>query len=201
MFTRLAVVAGCLMVAGLVIAACTQAQEIRGVKIGDPAPDWKDIEGVDGKKHSLSDYKDAKVIVLVCTCNHCPVAVAYEDRLIQFQKDYKDKGVQLIAFNVNNIPEDRLDKMIERAKQKGFNFPYIYDPTQKMARDYGARVTPHFFVLDQERKVRYIGSMDDNQNPAKVTRNYLRDAVDAILAGKPVPVPETKAFGCTVKYE
>lgn len=201
MFTRLAVVAGCLAIAGLLISACTQAQEIRGVKIGDPAPDWKDIEGVDGKKHSLSDYKDAKVIVLVCTCNHCPVAKAYEDRIIQFQKDYKDKGVQVIAFNVNNIPEDRLDKMIERAKQKGFNFPYIYDPTQKMARDYGARVTPHFFVLDQERKVRYIGSMDDNQNPARVTRNYLREAVDAILEGKPVPVPETKAFGCTVKYE
>lgn len=201
MLRRFGVLIGCLVVVGLAVAACTQAQDIRGVKVGDPAPDWSGIIGVDGKKHSLSDYKDAKVIVLVCTCNHCPVAVAYEDRLIQFQKDYKDKGVQLIAFNVNNIPEDRLDKMIERAQQKGFNFPYIYDPTQKMARDYGALVTPHFFVLDQERRVRYIGAMDDNNNPAKVTRNYLREVVDALLEGKEPPITETKARGCTVKYE
>ncbi len=201
MTRRLGAIVGCLLAATLLVAACTQAQEIRGVKIGDPSPDWSGIIGVDGKKHSLSDYKDAKIIVMVCTCNHCPVSVAYEDRIIQFVKDYQDKGVQLIAFNVNNIPEDRLDKMIERAKQKGFNFPYIYDPTQKMARDYGALVTPHFFVLDQERKVRYIGAMDDNNNPAKVTKNYLRDAVDALLAGKEPPVTETKARGCTVKYE
>jgi glutathione peroxidase-family protein len=201
MLQRVALVFGCAVLVLTALVACSQAQETKGVKIGDPAPDWKDIIGVDGKKHSLSDYKDAKIIVMVCTCNHCPVAVAYEDRIIQFQKDYQDKGVQVIAFNVNNIPEDRLDKMIERAKQKGFNFPYIYDPTQKMGHDYGARVTPHFFVLDQERKVRYIGAMDDNNNPARVKRNYLREAVDALLANQPVPVAETQARGCTVKYE
>jgi len=201
MLRRVVLLSAVVILAGLAVVACSQAQEIKGVKIGDLAPDWQGIVGVDGKKHSLSDYKDAKIIVMVCTCNHCPVAVAYEDRIIQFQKDYSDKGVQVIAFNVNNIPADRLDKMIERAKEKGFNFPYIYDPTQKMARDYGARVTPHFFVLDQERKVRYIGAMDDNNNPDRVTRNYLREAVDALLAGQPVPVPETQARGCTVKYE
>lgn len=182
------------------LGSCGIAEQ-KGVKVGDPAPDWKGIIGVDDKEHSLADYKDAKLIVLVFTCNHCPVAKAYEDRLVALQKDYKDKGVQVIAVNVNNIPEDRLDQMKVRAKEKGFNFPYIYDSSQKMGHDYGARVTPHVFVLDSERKVAYIGAIDDNQNPEKVTKQYLRDALDALLAGKTPPVAETKAFGCSIKYE
>ncbi len=190
---------GCLMLA-LGVGSCAVAEQ-KGVKVGDPAPDWKGIIGVDDKEHSLSDYKDAKLIVLVFTCNHCPVAKAYEDRLIALQKDYKDKGVQVIAVNVNNIPEDRLDRMKERAKEKGFNFPYIYDSSQKMGHDYGARVTPHVFVLDSERKIAYIGAIDDNMDPAKVKKHYLRDALDALLQGKTPPVAETKAFGCTIKYE
>ncbi|GIX02393.1 MAG: hypothetical protein KatS3mg112_1330 [Thermogutta sp.] len=190
---------GCLMLA-LGLGSCAVAEQ-KGVKVGDPAPDWKGIIGVDDKEHSLSDYKDAKLIVLVFTCNHCPVAKAYEDRLIALQKDYKDKGVQVIAVNVNNIPEDRLDRMKERAKEKGFNFPYIYDSSQKMGHDYGARVTPHVFVLDSERKIAYIGAIDDNMDPAKVKKHYLRDALDALLQGKTPPVAETKAFGCTIKYE
>ena len=190
---------GCLMLA-LGLGSCAVAEQ-KGVKVGDPAPDWKGIIGVDDKEHSLSDYKDAKLIVLVFTCNHCPVAKAYEDRLIALQKDYKDKGVQVIAVNVNNIPEDRLDRMKERAKEKGFNFPYIYDSSQKMGHDYGARVTPHVFVLDSERKIAYIGAIDDNMDPAKVKKHYLRDALDALLDGKSPPVAETKAFGCTIKYE
>ncbi|ASV77079.1 Alkyl hydroperoxide reductase and/or thiol-specific antioxidant family (AhpC/TSA) protein [Thermogutta terrifontis] len=190
---------GCLMLA-LGLGSCAVAEQ-KGVKVGDPAPDWKGIIGVDDKQHSLSDYKDAKLIVLVFTCNHCPVAKAYEDRLIALQKDYKDKGVQVIAVNVNNIPEDRLDRMKERAKEKGFNFPYIYDSSQKMGHDYGARVTPHVFVLDSERKIAYIGAIDDNMDPAKVKKHYLRDALDALLDGKSPPVAETKAFGCTIKYE
>ena len=190
---------GCLMLA-LGVGSCAVAEQ-KGVKVGDPAPDWKGIIGVDDKQHSLSDYKDAKLIVLVFTCNHCPVAKAYEDRLIALQKDYKDKGVQVIAVNVNNIPEDRLDRMKERAKEKGFNFPYIYDSSQKMGHDYGARVTPHVFVLDSERKIAYIGAIDDNMDPAKVKKHYLRDALDALLQGKTPPVAETKAFGCTIKYE
>jgi peroxiredoxin len=190
---------GCLMLA-LGVGSCAVAEQ-KGVKVGDPAPDWKGIIGVDDKQHSLSDYKDAKLIVLVFTCNHCPVAKAYEDRLIALQKDYKDKGVQVIAVNVNNIPEDRLDRMKERAKEKGFNFPYIYDSSQKMGHDYGARVTPHVFVLDSERKIAYIGAIDDNMDPAKVKKHYLRDALDALLDGKSPPVAETKAFGCTIKYE
>jgi peroxiredoxin len=190
---------GYLMLA-LGLGSCAVAEQ-KGVKVGDPAPDWKGIIGVDDKEHSLADYKDAKLIVLVFTCNHCPVAKAYEDRLIALQKDYKNKGVQVIAVNVNNIPEDRLDRMKERAKEKGFNFPYIYDSSQKMGHDYGARVTPHVCVLDSERKIAYIGAIDDNIDPAKVKKHYLRDALDALLAGQTPPVAETKAFGCTIKYE
>lgn len=110
------------------------------LKLGDPAPQWSKIPGVDGKEHSLSDYRDAKLIVIVFTCNHCPVAVAYEDRLVALQKDYQDKGVQLIAINVNNLPADRLDKMKERAQEKGFNFPYLYDSGQNTGREYAPRI-------------------------------------------------------------
>jgi peroxiredoxin len=171
------------------------------LKVGDPVPDWTGIVGIDGKSHNLSEYKDAKLSVLVFTCNHCPVAQAYQDRLIALQKDYKNKGVQLIAVNVNNIPEDRLDKMKERAKEKGFNFPYLYDSTQKIARDYNATVTPHVFVIDKNRKLAYTGAVDDNLKADKVTKHYLSDALDALLAGKQPSEPVTKQFGCTIKYE
>ena len=179
-------------------ASCGNAADL---KVGDAAPDWSGIIGIDDAKHGLADYKDAKLLVLVFTCNHCPVAVAYEDRLIAVQKDYKDKGVQLVAVNVNNLPADKLDKMRERAKAKGFNFPYLYDETQKIGHDYGAKVTPHVFVLCPKRKVAYIGSVDDKQNVNEVKTNYLRDALDALLAGKEPPKATTNAFGCSVKYE
>lgn len=171
------------------------------LKIGDPAPDWTAITGVDDKPHALSDFKDAKLAVVVFTCNHCPVAQAYQDRLIALQKAYGSKGVQIIAVNVNNIPEDQLDQMKERAKSKGFNFPYIYDPTQKIARDYTATVTPHVFVLDKNRKLAYMGAVDDNLKADGVKKHYLRDALDALLADKKPPEPVTKQFGCTIKYE
>ncbi len=190
-----------LLSAGLLIFGSCAVAEQTGVKVGDKAPDWKNLVGVDDKQHSLSDYAEAKLIVLVFTCNHCPVAKAYEDRLIALQKDYQDKKVQVIALNVNNIPEDRLDQMKIRAKEKGFNFPYLYDPTQKTGHAYGAKVTPHVFVLDAERKIAYIGAIDDNGDPNKVKRHYLREALDALLAGKTPENPTTKAFGCSIKYE
>jgi len=171
------------------------------LEIGDAAPGFQKIIGVDDNEHSLSDYADAKLIVLVFTCNHCPVAVAYEDRLVQLQEDYKDKGVQVIALNVNNIPPDRLDKMKERAEAKGFNFPYLYDSSQKLGHDYGATVTPHVFVLDQDRKIAYMGAVDDSKNPDNVKTHFLRDALDALLAGKTPPQTVTKQFGCSIKYE
>ncbi len=169
--------------------------------IGDAAPEWSAVIGTDDREHSLADYKDAELIVLVFTCNHCPVAVDYEDRLIALQKDYESRGVQVIAVNVNNLPADRLEPMKQRASEKGFNFPYLYDPSQKIGRDYGAKVTPHVFVLDGSRKLAYVGAIDDTQDPAKVTQHFLRDAIDALLAEKEPPEPVTQQFGCSIKYE
>jgi peroxiredoxin len=170
-------------------------------KIGDPGPAWSALPGADDKGHSLADYKDAKVIVLAFMCNHCPVAKAYEDRLMKIQSDYKAKGVQVVAVNVNNIEADRLDKMKERAKDRGFNYPYLYDASQKIARDYGAKVTPHIFVLNSDRKLVYMGAVDDKQDETAVTKHYLRDAIDAVLVGKEPPEAVTKQFGCGIRYE
>ncbi len=171
------------------------------LSIGDKAPDWSGIVGTDDQKHALADYDDAKLVAMVFTCNHCPVAKAYEDRLVEIQKDYEDKGVQLIAVNVNNLPADRLDKMKERAEEKGFNFPYLYDPTQKIGHDYGAAVTPHVFVLDQDRELAYVGAIDDSMKAGEVSEHFLRNAFDALLAGEKPPKAVTKHFGCGIKYE
>jgi peroxiredoxin len=180
---------------------CSKFSQAAGVKVGDAAPEFKGIVGIDDKEHDLADFKDAKLVVVVFTCNHCPVAAGYEGRLVALQDAYKDKGVQVVAVNVNTIEPDRLDKMKERAKAKKFNFPYLYDSSQKIGHDYGATVTPHVFVLDPERKVVYIGAIDDKLDVAKVKKNYLRDALDALLDGKQPPQAATKQFGCSIKYE
>ena len=193
------------VVAGLAMLLIVGSSAAKGVKVGQTAPGWSDIVGVDGKKHGLAEYKEAKAIVLVFTCNHCPVAKAYQDRIVRLQKDYGPKGAQVIAVNVNNLPADRLDKMKERAEEKKFNFPYLYDPTQKMGHDYGAKVTPHAFILgkatDKGRTVAYVGALDNNQRVEKADKHYVRDALDALLDGKEPSVAETKPFGCSVKYE
>jgi len=188
------------------VAAMGMFLVLRGVpaaelKIGDAAPSWSGLVGIDDKEHGLSDYSQAKAIVLAFTCNHCPVAVAYEDRLVDLERDYQAQGVQLVAVNVNTIAADRLDKMKERAKAKGFRFPYLYDESQKIGRDYGATCTPHVFVLDKDRKIAYMGAIDDNQAAAKVKKQYLRDALDAILTGKKPAKAVTKQFGCSIKYD
>jgi len=172
------------------------------LSIGDPAPAWKELEGVDGKKHALADLADKEVLVVVFTCNSCPVATDYEDRILAFSKKFAGAGskVGLIAINVNKVAEDRLDKMKERAEAKGFDFPYIYDDTQKIGRAFGAAFTPEFFVLNRERKVVYMGGMDDNSNPTEVKNNYLDPAVEAALAGKAPARPEAPAIGCRVRY-
>jgi thiol-disulfide isomerase/thioredoxin len=170
--------------------------------VGDPAPAFSDLIGVDDKKHSLDEFKDAKAIAVVFTCNKCPVAVMYEDRLNQYQKDYADKGVQVVAINVNNAEADRLPAMKLRAEEKGFAFPYLYDETQKSAREYNAEVTPHIFLLDSERKLVFKGPIDDSpEDETKVTKTFLRDATDAVLSGKPVETTDVKAAGCGIQYE
>ena len=192
----------------MLVAANSFAAEL---KIGEAAPDWSGIPGVDGKKYSLSDYKKAKLVVLVFMCNHCPVAKDYEERLIAIQKKYKSEGVQVVAACVNDLDEDRLPAMKERAAGKDlggwrtnkepFNFPSIYDETQKIGRDYAATVTPHVFVLDAKRKIAYMGAVDDNQNLKRVKEHSLSDALDALLAGKQPPKTVTKEFGCTIKWK
>lgn len=162
--------------------------------IGDKAPTFKGIPGADGKTYGLENFKDAKVVVVVFTCNGCPVAVAYEDRMIEFAKKYKDKGVEIIAIN-QNTRED-VDAVKKRAEEKGFPFAYCYEKSQDTARAYGATSTPEFFVLDKDRTVQYHGSFDDSQGSPKTP--YLENAVDAVLAGKKPEKAETKAFGCGI---
>jgi len=195
---RLAVAA--LLLAGLAFPA--QAGKFNAkLNIGDAAPTFTDLQGVDGKTYSLDSFKDKDVVVLCITCNHCPVAVSYEDRIINFARKYAgpDSKVALVAINVNNLEADKLPRMKERASEKGFTFPYLYDPSQKIGRALGATVTPEFFVLNKERKVVYLGALDDSQRNPKV--NYLEPAVEAALKGEMPITKETRARGCSVKYE
>lgn len=173
----------------------------KGLAVGDQAPAWNNLKGVDGKQHSLGEHADAKAVVVIFTCNHCPVAVAYEDRIVELANDYANKGVDVVAINVNNMEADKLPAMKERAEEKGFKFDYVYDPSQEIGRAYGATVTPHVFLLDGDRNVAYVGSIDDNMTAEKVTKHYLRDAIDAVLAGNKPQTDTTKAMGCGIRYE
>lgn len=186
----------------LVLAAPGIAGEYNPIReIGDAAPAWTKLPGTDGKTHSLSDLKDKDVVVVVFTCNSCPYAVDYEDRLVAFHKKYASRNVAVIAINVNKVTEDALPAMKKRAKEKSFPFAYLFDESQKIAKDYGALFTPEFFVLNKQRKIVYMGSMDNNPDVKKVSKLYLNDAVEATLAGKKVTTDETIAFGCKVRFE
>jgi peroxiredoxin len=173
------------------------------LKIGDPAPKFSGLETTDGKSISLDDLKDKDVVVVAITCNHCPVAVAYEDRFIEFAKKHcgKDSKVAMVAINVNNLEADKMPAMKERAKSKGFNFTYAYDPTQKIAKDLGATKTPEVFVFNKERRLVYMGAVDDNMKADKVTKTYLVDAVKATLKGEACKPETTPAVGCGIKFE
>jgi peroxiredoxin len=175
------------------------------MQIGEEGPGFNDLPGVDGKSHSLSDFDDKKIVVVIVTCNHCPVAAAYEDRMIDIQREYGDRGVILVAVNPNeeiDHPTDSFDNMVLRAKEKGFSFPYLRDETQEVARAYGAERTPEVFVLDSDRALRYHGRIDDNTNdPASVQSPDLTNALDALLSGQEVPVADTEPVGCTVKWK
>lgn len=175
--------------------------EKKSIKIGDKGPAWENLAGTDDKKHSLKDLKDSKAVAVIFTCNTCPVAVAYEDRLIKLSNDYKNKGVAIVAINVNKDRHNSLDAMKKRAEEKGFPFAYLFDPSQQIARDYVATVTPHVFLLDGKGKLAYMGAMDDEMNADAVKHHHLKDAIDAVLAGKSPEVTTTKQLGCGIKYE
>lgn len=180
----------------------TEAGEFNQVlNIGDMAPAWNDLPGVDERPHSLADLQKEKVVVVVFTCNSCPYAVDVEDRLIALQKEYSSRGVALVAINVNKVKEDLLPAMKETATEKGFKFPYLFDESQKIAIDYGAKYTPEFFVLDQQRKIVYMGSLDDSPDGKKVSKRYVHLAVEAAIAGAKPDVTETVPIGCRVRFE
>jgi peroxiredoxin len=181
--------------------------------IGAPAPDFS-LPGTDGKTYSLSSFSKADVLVIVFTCNHCPTAQAYEDRIIQLTHDYAAKNVAVVAIMPNdpksiNLDElgytdmgDSFEEMKVRAKEKKFNFPYLYDgATEKASLAYGPIATPHVFIFDKKRILRYSGRIDDMEKPTKTPTEFdTRNAIDALLAGKPVPVATTKVFGCSIKW-
>lgn len=180
--------------------------------IGTQAPDF-DLPGVDGRNYQLADFSDAQVLVLVFTANHCPTAQAYEDRVEALSRDYRDRGVVLVAISPNDPRAIRLDElgfsdlsdsfddMKQRARDTGIEYPYLYDgETQAVSRQYGPVATPHVFVFDRERKLRFQGRIDDGENPAKVKVSDTRNAIEALLSARPVPVATTKVFGCSIKW-
>lgn len=180
--------------------------------LGASAPDF-DLPGVDGRRYRLSDFADARVLVVVFTCNHCPTAQYYEERLKQIVTDYRPRGMALVAISPNDPHSVRLDElgwtdlsdsfeeMKLRAQERGFNFPYLYDgDTEAVSRAYGPVATPHVFVFDAARKLRYVGAVDDSERPQHVKVHYLRDALDALLADREPPVRQTKVVGCSVKW-
>ncbi len=197
----------------LAVAAAAAPTEIKTLEIGAKAPDFA-LRGVDGRMHRLADYRRAKVLVIIFTCNHCPTAQAYEDRIQKLAADFKDRGVALVAISPNDPKAVRLDElgytdvsdsfreMKLRARDKGFTFPYLYDGNkQEVSKAYGPMSTPHVFIFDAERKLRYVGRIDDNErNPQQVKSHDTRNAIEALLAGKPVPVEKTKTVGCSIKW-
>jgi peroxiredoxin len=180
----------------------TAGQFNKVLSIGDAAPTWKDIEATDGKKYSSQDFKDRELLVVLFTCNSCPVAVGYEDRILAFAKKHAgpDGKVGMVAINVNTVKDDQLPEMKKRAEKKKFSFPYLYDPTQEIARKFGATITPEFFLLDKNRKVIYMGALDDKSPPAERTMDHLESAVAAALAGKAISTSETNARGCKIRF-
>ena len=181
-----------------------------GLAIGALMPEFRNLPATNGRKYSWDDFKPTRILVVAFTCNHCPYVQAYEDRMIAFQKENSTREVQFIAINSNetiHYPDDNFDGMVKRAMTKGFNFPYMRDEDQSVATAFGATHTPEFFVFafgpgEALPRLKYHGKMDDNyQNPAQVKERYLQSAVDALLAGKPVPVAETFSIGCTIKWK
>jgi peroxiredoxin len=207
---RIAISVFATLLAGAGVASA-DPPDLRTLPVGAAAPDFN-LPGVDGRTHALKDFDDARILVVVFTCNHCPTAQAYEDRIIRLHTDYKDKGVALVAISPNDPKAVRLDElgytdlsdsleeMKVRAKERKFAFPYLYDgDTQKTALAYGVLATPQVFIFDRERRLRYVGRIDDAE-VKEVKSHDARNAIDALLSGKPVPVEKTRVFGCSTKW-
>ena len=173
------------------------------LSIGAGSPDFGNLLGVDGERYSLSSFQDKRLLVLLFISNGCPTVKACQDRTIKIQKDYGAKSVQLFALNSNNAylsPADTYAEMVLRVQEKDFNFPYVKDGDGGVARSYGARCTPHVFLMDDERRLRYRGRIDDSRNPDRVTVSDLRNAIEDLLVNRSVGVPETTPFGCSIVW-
>lgn len=171
------------------------------LEIGQEAPNFADLRGVDEKRYSLSSFDEKPTLVLIFSCNGCPTVKLNEERMIAIQEKYASDGVQLIAVNSNNSylsPADTFEEMVKRTREKNFNFPYIKDEDGRVARTFGAISTPHVFVLDAKRKLRYKGRIDDTRDPARSSYSDLENALEDLLADRPVRTPETKPFGCAI---
>jgi peroxiredoxin len=196
----------------LLMGAPGLAADVKTLEIGATAPGFS-LAGTDGKTYTLQSFANAKILAIIFTCNHCPTAQAYEDRMIALTKDYKGRGVAVVAVSPNDPKAVALDElgysdmsdsfaeMKLRVKEKGYNFPYLYDgETQQMSKAYGPMATPHLFIFDQQRKLQYVGRLDAIEKPGAANAEDARQALDALLAGKPVAVPKTKTFGCSIKW-
>jgi peroxiredoxin len=171
--------------------------------LGTEAPTF-DLPGVDGRSHALDDYADAEALALVQSCNHCPYVIAWEGRMKEIQGDYGDQGFHLVAIASNDAdryPADSFEEMKARAERQGFNFDYLYDEDQSVARALGSERTPEVFLFDRDRRLVYHGAIDNSRDDRSVTRHYLRDALDALFAGEQPVVADTPAVGCTVKWK
>lgn len=191
----------------LVIAVAVSAGRVASYNVGDVVADFK-LKNVDGKYVALSDYKNEKGAMIIFDCNTCPYSKAYNTRIIALHKKYASLGIPVIAINANDpsmSPGDSFEEMVSLAKRKGYDFPYLLDETQQVARSFGASNTPHVFVLKREGKdfsVAYIGAIDNNSRDAsKADKKYVEEAVDAILSGNPVSTTKTKAVGCGIKWK
>jgi peroxiredoxin len=209
------------LVFAFVAASLTAASSAGGgeynevLSVGDKAPAWKDLpDVVSGKPHSMADLKDSEVVVLVFTCNSCPYATDYEDRIIRLAEKYRQSLAQgngdtkpansprvaVVALNVNKVKADLPPAMKARAQKKHYPFPYLFDESQQIAKDYGALFTPQFFVLDGDRRVVYMGAFDDNSDAAKAKKQYVEPAIEAALAGKAPQTKETLPVGCRIRF-
>lgn len=173
------------------------------INVGEKAPSFSGIPAVMGEKEASISLEDTKedVVILVFLANHCPVVTAYEDRIIDLANDFKGKSVKVVGVSVNRMDSDRLPAIKERVKDKGYNYVYGFDESQKIGKAYGASVTPEFFVLDKDRVIRYTGALDDNQDESKVSKTHVKDAVTALLNGETIEVTETRPKGCGIRIE
>lgn len=195
------------LAASFLLMTCITSVSMAGYNVGDKVNDFK-LKNVDGKMVSLSDYKDAKGVIVIFTCNHCPYAQAYEQRIMDLDKMYSAKGYPVVAINPNDpvaYPADSFEEMIKRSKEKSYSFPYLIDETQDIAKTFGAAKTPHVYLLSKNKDVytvEYIGAIDDNsESAADVKTKYVENAIAELSSGKKVSVNSTKAIGCSIKWK